>query len=101
MATIYVSEYTSMANALNGAAQVAQHPGVQQQSMAITASSTTLPTAFTPQTRFIRVQNDSICSIAIGSGTPVAVTTKFRVPAETIEYHGVNPGDTLAVIANT
>lgn len=100
MATIYVTEYTSMASALNGAAQVAQHPGVQAQSMAITAGSTTLPTKFTAQTRFIRVQNDAICSISIGT-TPTAVTTKTRVPAETIEYHGVSPGDNLAVIANT
>jgi hypothetical protein len=100
MATIYVTEFTSMASALNGAAPVAQHPGLQAQSMAITGSSTTLATKFTAQTRFIRVQNDSICSISIGP-TPTADVTKTRVPAESIEYHGVNPGDTLAVIANT
>lgn len=100
MATIYVTEFTSMGSALNGAAQVAAHPGLQAQSMAITASSTTLTLPFTAQTKFIRVQNDSICSISIGNA-PTAVTTKTRVPAETIEYHGVQPGHNLAVIANT
>lgn len=100
MATIYVSEYTSMGSALNGQAQVPQHPALQRQSMAITAGSTSLPLKFTAQTRFIRVQNDAICSIAIAT-TPTAVVTADRMPAETIEYYGVSPGDNLAVIANT
>jgi hypothetical protein len=100
MATIYVTEFTSMGSALNGAAQVAQRPGLAKQSMAITGASTTLPTPFTKQTRFIRVHTDAICSIAIGSAA-VAVTTADRMPADCIEYYGVQPGDNLAVIANT
>lgn len=100
MATIYVSEYTSMADALNGQAQVAKHPALQRQSMAITGASTTLPSAFTAQTRFIKVHTDAICSITIGK-TPTAITTADRMPADMTSFEGVNPGDNLAVIANT
>jgi hypothetical protein len=100
MATIYVSEHATMGIAANGVPQVASHPSLQAQSMAITAGSTTLPTPFTGATRFIRVHTDAICSIAIGS-SPTAVTTKNRMSAESTEYYGVQPGDNIAVIANT
>jgi hypothetical protein len=89
-----------MASALNGAAQIPQHPALQRQSMPITAGSTTLPLKFTAQTRFIKVHTDAICSTAIGT-VPVAVTTADRMPADLTTFEGVNPGDNLAVIANT
>lgn len=100
MAKIFVTEYASMGGAANGSPQVAAHPALQRQSMSITASSTTLPTAFTAATRFIRVQTDSICSISI-SASPTADITKDRMSAESTEYFGVTPNHNLAVIANT
>jgi hypothetical protein len=100
MATIYVSEHSAMGIAANGVPQVASHPSLQSQSMAITAGSTTLPSAFTAATRFIRVHTDAICSISIGT-SPTAVATKNRMSAESTEYFGVQPGDNLAVIVNT
>jgi hypothetical protein len=100
MATIYVTEFSAMGGAIGGPAQIAARPGLAKQSMAITASSTTLSSVFTAQTRFIRVHTDAICSIAIGK-TPVAVATYDRMSAESTEYYGVVPGDNLAVITNT
>jgi hypothetical protein len=85
---------------VNGVPQLAAHPALQRQSMAITAGSTTLALPFTTATRFIRVHTDAICSIAIDAA-PTAATTKDRMSAESTEYFGVQPGHTLAVIANT
>jgi hypothetical protein len=100
MATIYVTEFTSLGSAQGGAAQIASRPAVARQSMAITGASTTLAAPFGTQTRFIRVHTDAICSIAV-SKTPTAVTTYDRMNAGDTEYFGVVPGDILAVIANT
>jgi hypothetical protein len=100
MAKIYVTEFTSLGTAQNGSPQIAARPAVARQSMAITASSTSLPTPFTAQTKYIRVHTDAICSIAI-SKTPTADVTYDRLPADSTEYFGVSAGDNLAVIANT
>jgi hypothetical protein len=100
MATIYVTEFTSLGHAQGGEPQIAARPAVQRQSMAITAGSTTLPLVFTAQTKFIRVHCDAICSIAI-SKTPTAAITSDRMSADSTEYYGVEPGDNLAVITNT
>lgn len=100
MATIYVTEFAALGSGIGGEAQIAARPGLAKQSMAITGASTTLATAFTAQTRFIRVHTDAICSIAIGSAA-VAVATYDRMPADATEYYGVTPGHNLAVITNT
>jgi hypothetical protein len=56
--------------------------------------------AFGSRTKLVRIETDSICSIAFGSN-PTATTARMRMAADTVEYFVVNSGDKVAVIANT
>lgn len=98
MATVYITEFAAIAN-LTGA-PIAMMPPVAEQTVAIGAEADS--TAFNARTRYIRVQNDAICSIAIGA-TPTASTTTLRLPADSVEYFAVptNSGYKLSVISNT
>lgn len=98
MATLYVTEFTSLGNADNGQPQIARRPGTTQ-TVAIGASSTQ-SAAFNAATRFIRLHTDAICSTAV-SDNPTATTASERMPADAVEYFSVRPGDKIAVIANT
>lgn len=95
MASLYITGYGSV-----GAqhTQVAMTPRTEMQKLAI--GSEVKSAAFNANTRFIRVHCDAICSIVI-DGSPTAATTDTRLPADAVEYFGVNPGDKLSVISNT
>lgn len=93
----YVTELTALATHISGA-QIAQMPPVAEQT--VTFTTTTQSSAFNAATRFICVQNPTICSIAIGAN-PTATTNTMRLPAETLIYFGVNAGDKIAFIDNT
>lgn len=100
MATLYIAEFTGQPNSLAGiAVPAAQQPYVATQTVAI-GGLTTQSQAFQPQTRFVRVHTDAICSIAWGT-SPTATTASPRMAADHTEYFGVNGGDKLAVISNT
>jgi len=101
MATLYVSEYSSLGTAaLDYRMQSALEPSIAEQAITISASPTQ-SAAFNTQTKYIRVHTDSICSIAFGQN-PTAVTTAKRFAANQTEYFGVIPGQgyKLSVIAN-
>lgn len=99
MATLYITEFASMGVAGGGAPQIAAMPPVAEQAIAIGAETDSA--AFNGQTKFVRLHPDAACSIVIGSGNPAATTLKMRLPANAIEYFGVQPGQVLSVIANT
>lgn len=100
MATLYVTEFKTIALYFNGiAAQMAQTPEVTTQTVSI-GGSTAQSSAFNANTSVIRVHTDAICSILIGSN-PTATAGKGRMAANQTEYFGVNPGDKIAVITNS
>lgn len=102
MATIYITEYTELGwvGAFgNKLAMMPVEPAVADQNVAI-GSSSAASAAFNAATKFIRVNTDSACSIAIGA-TPVAVATAHRLAANETDYYVVTPGQKLAVITNT
>ena len=98
MAVIFITEFAALANVTG--CNIAMMPPLAEQTVAIGAETDS--NAFNAHTRFIRVHNDAICSIAIGL-TPTASTTTMRLPADSIEYFAVplNAGYKLSVITNT
>lgn len=106
MAIIRIAEFSKLFvdPGGSGPGQIAQTPAIAYQSFAITASST-VSAPFNAATKMIRVHTDVIASVDI-RGAPVAVVAAgspatMRFAANQTEYFGVNPGDSLAVIADT
>lgn len=98
MAVCYISEFTDMAHLSD--CPIAMMPPIAEQTVAIGAETDSA--AFNAATRYIRVQNDAICSISIGLA-PTASTTTLRLPAESVEYFAVprGAGYKISVITNT
>lgn len=98
MATLYITEFTTIATRISGA-PIAQMPPVAEQTRSISGSSAQ-SSAFNLATRFVQLHTDAICSIAIGLN-PTATTSTMRLPADTTVYFGVTAGDKVAAITNT
>jgi hypothetical protein len=98
MAKVYIAEFSDVAH-LNGC-PIAMMPPLAEQTVAIGAEADS--SAFNDSTRYIRVQNDAICSIAIGTA-PTASTSTLRLPADSTEYFAVprGAGYKISVITNT
>jgi hypothetical protein len=67
------------------------------QAVAYTGTAAASANAFGEQTRKIRIASNSACHYVI-AGTPVAVVTDAFLPANTIEYVTVNPGEKISAI---
>lgn len=93
MTKVYVSEY-SVVPLIPG---LSAEPPVATQIIDYSAgvASVTLGAS----TRYVRLNNDSICSISFTATN--AATTDARSPAETIEYKAVQPGSKISAITNT
>lgn len=101
MATLYITEFTTLAS-VGGpglAVQGGQTPPVAQQTVAIGGSSTP-STAFNVNTKFVRLHTDAICSVEFGAA-PTATAAKARLAANQTEYFGVIGGQKVAVITNS
>lgn len=96
MAKLYLTEY---GNLPGSGAQVGQEPAIVEQAT-LAIGSETKSSAFSDNTRIIRVHVDAICSIAFGT-SPTATTSSKRMAADQTEYFCVRPGDKLSVISNT
>lgn len=97
MTTLYVAEFERNRNQW---VQIANMPPLAEQTIAISGSSTQATNAFNAKTALIRVETDTICSIAIGAN-PTAATTNMRMAADQVEYFSVQPNHKIAVILNT
>lgn len=96
-ANAYISEFGALTSTASSTlAQAAPLPPLAEQKVDFTAGATA-SSAFSAQTRYIRVHCDAACSIRVG-GT--ATTSFMRIPLDGVEYFGVQPGATLSVIAN-
>lgn len=99
MATLYITEFSTLGTAGGGAPQIAAMPPIAEQTVAIGAEADSA--ALDGQTRFVRLHCDAVCSIMIGPGNPAATTVKMRMAADQTEYFGVQAGTKVSVIANT
>lgn len=103
MATLYVTEYATVAIAqIGGAISQAPHePPLVEQTVAIGGSSTQ-SAAFNSATTLVRLHCDAICSIVFGTN-PVATAANQRFAANQTEYKSVSKGQAqiVAVISNS
>jgi len=99
MSKLYVTEYMDMGVAA-GFIPIAKEPALVEQAPIAISGTHAESAAFGPNTRFIRVHTDVICSIVFGDA-PVATTSHKRLAANQTEYFGVAPQQKLSVIANT
>ena len=102
MATLYVAEFSEMPITDNRVPDIAMTPPVAEQTIAISSTSA-VSNAFNVKTIFVRLESDSVCSVAwaiSGAATVTATTSNMRIAASDPEYFGVQGGGKLAVIAN-
>jgi hypothetical protein len=97
MTKVYVTEYATLAQAGGGQPQIAPEPPLNTQIIDYTAGVASITLG--AQTRYVRLNNDSICSMSFTSTN--ATTSDARSPAETVEYKGVQPGGKISAITNT
>lgn len=99
MAFLYITEYKSLARDGQGSrAPMGEEPAVAEQQVAIGVAAQSA--AFNPDTKFIMVHADAVCSLLIGDN-PTAVVTKKRLAANADRFYAVIPGQKIGVIANT
>jgi hypothetical protein len=96
MATLFISEHNAGASA---GLPLVRWPALATQVVAIGGSSQQ-SAPFGGGSRIIRVHCDAVCSVFIGQD-PIATTAHPRFAASQTEYLEINPGDQIAVIANT
>ena len=100
MAKLYIAEFSNPGLTSYGAAlPMVKAPPLVEQTIAISGASAQ-SAAFAGTTDIIRVHSDAICSVLVGPN-PTATTSTMRLAADQTEYFVVNPGDKIAVIANT
>ena len=101
MATLYVAEFPHSDAEYGSRTQAARVPPITEQAMVFGASSSA-SSAFTSQTKLVRLHTDAICSVAFGT-SPTAAATNARLAANQTEYFAVNEGSAMkvAVITNT
>jgi hypothetical protein len=102
MATLYITEYKSMGQVPNNAAQMPQEPPIAEQTVGIGGSSAS-SAAFDPLTRFVRLHPDSICSIKFGQSPITVDATSQRMAANQTEFKAIPEGGNyiVAVITNS
>ena len=95
-ATLYISEYKNYP----GIYQAPLAPEITHQTLAVGGSSAQ-SNAFNAQTQLVELVCDTTCSVQIGGTNPTATTTSHRMAAGVPEFWIVQPGDKVAVIANS
>lgn len=103
MSTLYVAEYEKLLVDTNGNVVMAPHePPLAEQTITIGMSTAKLGNPFSSRTKFVQLSTDAICSVAFGNPSGLAATSSNqRLPANTIVFKGVNPGDSVAAITNS
>ena len=97
MTKVYVSEYSTLPVIPGGQPQIAPEPPLATQVIDYSGGVASITVG--TQTRYVRLQNDSICSMSFTATN--ATTSDARSPAENIEYKAVQPGSKISAITNT
>ena len=102
MATAYIREYANLAVAAGNLIQAGAEPAIADQTVTTSAASASA-TAFNANTRVIAISTPTAQAVACKfSATPgaavTALITSLRLPANSIFFFGVRPGDIVALI---
>ena len=100
MATLYISEFRQLASIGTTVGQVFPQPPVTTDHVVAIGVSSAQSTAFSANTHVVLLCADAVCSFLFGDD-PTALTTSMRLPANTHIAFAVQPGQKVAVIANT
>lgn len=100
MATLYISEFKQLASIGTTVGQVFPQPPVATDQVVAIGATSTQSAAFSANTRVVLLCADVTCSFLFGDN-PTALTTSMRLPADTPIPFAVQPGQKVAVIANT
>lgn len=102
MAKLYISEFAGVtwggnSTTTNQLIAAPNMPPMAEQSIDIGMASNK-SAAFSAQTRFIQINCDAACCIAVGSSSITASASYHRMAADETRWYGVNPGLYIAVI---
>ena len=98
MATLLIAEYDRQATDSNGARfPVDMPPVIEQPPLTFSASAQSAPIG--ASTRYVKLTPDADCRIKIGRNPTALVTGANNLFANQSSYHGVTPGDKIAVVA--
>lgn len=104
MATAIVREYADIKATFGGKAVMAPFEPSQATQAITTSATTAASAAFGSNTQFVMVSTPAAQAVAIEfsqtrGATPTAVAgTSSRLPANSVFFFGVNPGDKLALV---
>src|SRR5689334_1260206 len=89
MATLYVTEFETLAGAMNGGnGQMGVMPPLAEQTVSLSGTSAQ-SSAFNKNTRVVRLHTDAICSVEFGTN-PTATAAKARMAANQTEYFALS-----------
>ena len=94
MSKLWITELHDLA----GVAQVGQYPALVNQTP-LTLGASQRSAAFGANTKYLQLYCDALCHYVVASGSSHSATVNdTTIPAGSIFYIGVKPGDSLAVI---
>jgi len=102
MATAYIREYANGAAVSGNLVQAGAEPALADQTVTTSAASAA-SNAFNANTYLIAISTpaaQAVCCLfsATRGATPTALVTSLRLPANSIFFFGVRPGDKVALI---
>lgn len=102
MATAYIREYADIAHTYSKTLQAGAEPAIADQTITTSATAAS-SNAFNANTRLIAISTPAAQAVAcLFSATPgaavTALTTSLRLPANSIIFFGVRPGDKVSLI---
>lgn len=98
MATAYIREYADIAVTFSKYVQAGAEPGLADQTVTTSATSAQ-SAAFNANTRVICISTPAAQAVACLFGAdPTALVTSLRLPANSMIFFGVKPGQKVALI---
>lgn len=99
MATAYIREYADLATTFSKYLQAGAEPGIADQAVS-TSGTSAQSAAFNANTRFIAISTPAAQAVccAFGADPTAATATSLRLPANSIVFFGVKPGQKVALI---
>ena len=98
MALAFIREYADIAHTFSKVLQAGAEPAIADQTIT-TSGTAAASAAFNANTRLIAISTPAAQAVCCLFGTaPTAVVTSLRLPANSIVYFGVKPGDKVSLI---
>ena len=98
MATAYIREYADIAHTFSKVVQAGAEPAVADQTVS-TSGTSAQSAAFNANTRIIAISTPAAQAVACLFGdNPTALTSSLRLPANSMFFFGVKPGQKVALI---